>query len=124
MAGVDTSFLIDSFRGGKAAALLSAQKTRLYVSEWVVYEFLAGNISSKEEERFFAFLDECTVFPFDRAASMRSAAILRILKKQGKHRSLPDVSIAGTYLANGVSTILTGNKKDFEDIQGLNVLSY
>jgi predicted nucleic acid-binding protein len=125
MAGVDTSFLIDFLAGDPAAvALYKRQQERLCVSDIVVYEFLCGNITEEQEQRFLALLDQCVLASFERNEAITSARLFRQLRKQGKTRSSGDLAIAGSYLANHVGTILTRNVKDFESIPGLTVVGY
>jgi predicted nucleic acid-binding protein len=125
MVGADTSFLVDFFRGDpKAIALYSSSKAILCVSEFAVYEFLCGNLSEAEQRNFLSALDECLHVTFERAEAVKSAQIYRSFKRKGSSRSASDLAIAGSYLANNVGVILTGNPKDFEDIPGLTVRSY
>ena len=125
MAGLDTSFLIDLVVGRpEAIALYKEQKEPLFVSELVVFEFLCGNISPRVEDDFFAAVSECTFVTIEREEVLLAARIFRELKRRGETRPLLDTAIAASYLANNISTIITGNAKDFEGIPGLKIESY
>lgn len=125
MIGADTSFLVDFFKGdSKAVKFMEKNKENIYLCENVVYEFLCGNLNENEVEKFLGFVSQFNVFSFDRDSAISSSKIFRDSKRRGISIAHPDVMIAGSYLANNVDKIVTRNKKHFENINGLKVLSY
>ena len=125
MIGLDTSFIIDFFKGGKNEEnWMRENQDQVFICESVVYEFLCGDLSSNEVESFLAFVSQIQVFSFNRTAALKSAEIYRKAKKLGKTVSHPDVIIAGTYLANGVNSLITKNSKHFKNITSINLVKY
>ncbi len=125
MIGSDTSFIID-FLKGEVAAIAAMEKYReqIYLCEPVVFEFLCGNLTAAETEKFHTFVSKFTVFNFDRNSSVTAAALLRTCKRLGKSISNPDAMIAGTYRANHINAIITRNKNHFQHISQIKVITY
>jgi len=55
------------------------------------------------------------ILPFDEAAAEIWAILISEGKRQGRSRSLPDMIIAATALANDC-TLVTNNERDFEGV--------
>ena len=130
MIGLDTSSIIDFFRGDVSLkSLLDNIDEPLVVNQIVYLEAMFGfdlsNKKHKEEEEFYDDLFGSLVnLELDSSASKKSASIFWELKKQGEIIEAFDCTIVGIYLANGVNRIITKNVKHFNKIKGLKVMSY
>ncbi len=114
LIGADTSFLIDFFTGDQKAALaMQKYASQLHVSELVLYEFLCGNLTETQEKTFFTAIQPFPQAPFTRQAAIIAAKLYREQKKKGKPVGHQDTMIAASYLAHGVSTIITKNTSHF-----------
>ena len=130
MMGLDTTALIDLFKDSKGIKGVLANINEEAVLNHILYlELMFGltfkNLEHKDEEKFYdALFNSYAVLNLDFNSSKKSSEILNDLKKSGKTIGLFDCTIAGIYLANGINKILTRNKKHFENIKGLTVISY
>ena len=125
MIGLDTSFLIDFFNGEEKSVLwMTKYKELVCLNEQVIYEFLCGKLNSNQIDKFLSFVSQLPIFSFNRIASLRSAEIYRFCKRRGLTVPHPDTMIAGTYISNNVSRIVTKNVRDFKKISELNVMTY
>lgn len=123
--GADTSFLIDFFNGEKDAIIFMGAHAKLIrVSELVIYEFLCGNLDSKEEEIFFNAMQSFTAVPFNREAAILGSRLYRTGKKEGKSVGHQDCMIAGSYLAHGVKRIVTRNTVHFAKMKDVDIQGY
>lgn len=124
---VDTSFLIDFFRG--------IQSTKPYANNDFVtttisfHEIMTGikrKKAKKEKQYFTRFFGEIPLLCFDRKAAEYSSEISAKLASIGKSVNALDILIAGIALSNGISEILTKDS-DFLEIQkvcDIDVLEY
>lgn len=78
----------------------------------------------KEEEQYDEFFDSLQMLEFDKRACKRASTIFHHLRKEGKSVEAMDCAIAGTLLTRGITTIITKNKKHYENIPGLQVVTY
>lgn len=133
MICLDSSFIIDYLKGDASAkkALLKYGKTRLFVSEFSIFEvaegliFLMGKKSSKKEfEVFFDFIGSLEVFSLNNFFSLEAAKISAELNLKGARVDSVDSLIAGAMLSNNVFKILTRNTKHFSKIEELEFISY
>ena len=125
MIGADTSFLIDFFQGDEEAVeFMEENRDVIHLSENVVYEFLCGDLTDEEVEKFLGFVSHFPVVSFDRDASMRASKIFRKQRKEGNKTAHPDTMIAGSYLGHEIDKIVTRNTEDFQKIEELEVLEY
>lgn len=83
--------------------LMPAGRRRSLLEDW--YDGEAGPL------RLFAG----RILPFDEAAAEIWAILISEGKRQGRSRSLPDMIIAATALANDC-TLVTNNERDFEGV--------
>jgi predicted nucleic acid-binding protein len=112
--GADTSFLIDFFKGDVAAVEFMRQHVRLLrVSELVIYEFLCGNLSERDEKIFIDAVQFFTALEFNREAAILGSQMYRKGKEEGKTVGHQDCMIAGSYLSHGVHKIVTRNTGHF-----------
>lgn len=133
MICLDSSFIIDYLKGDVSAkkALLRCGKTRMFVSEFAIFEvaegliFLMGKKSSKKEfDVFFDFIGSLEVLSLNNFFSLDAAKISAELNLKGVRVDSVDSLIAGSMLSNNIYKILTRNTKHFSRIKGLEVISY
>ena len=130
MIGLDTSVIIDLFKGKKEVkgALLMAKGP--YASTQVNYAELMFGLdprrvkSSVEEGYYDELFSSISMLSLTEAASKRAARICWELKAAGREVEPFDCMVVGILIENGVSTIITGNRRHFERISGLKVISY
>ena len=118
MIVLDTSFLIDYFRGVKATYDLVGEGDDIAVTTVTYHEILTGlkRKRSKKEEKFFRrFFSEVKILPFDVNAAEESSNIAVRLMAMGKVVNALDILIAGIAIANGADKIITRDS-DFEEI--------
>jgi len=130
MIGLDTSALIDLFKEDKKLIeVISKIDDEFFLNDFVYLELMHGldleNKKHKMEESFYeSYFKSSKSFQLDLINSKKARDIIWKLRKKGQTIGLIDATIAAIYLSNGVKTILTKNKKDFENIEGLKVISY
>lgn len=118
MIVLDTSFLIDYFRGVEATYDLVSEDDDVAVTTITYHEILAGlkRKRSKKEEKFFKrFFSEVKTLPFDVKAAEESSSIAARLMAIGREVNALDILIAGIAIANGADKIITRDT-DFEEI--------
>ena len=117
MIVLDTSFLIDYFRGVKVTCSLVDEED-IAITTITYHEILTGlkRKRSKREEKFFKrFFSEIRMLPFDVRAAEESSSIAARLTAIGKDVNALDILIAGIAIANGADKIITRDS-DFEII--------
>lgn len=117
MIVLDTSFLIDYFRGVKVTCSLVDEED-IAITTITYHEILTGlkRKRSKREEKFFKrFFSEIRMLPFDVRAAEESSSIAARLTAIGKDVNALDILIAGIAIANGADKIITRDS-DFETI--------
>ena len=125
IVGADTTFLIDFFKGEVLAVEFMRKYARvLRVSELVIYEFLCGNLSSKDQALFFDAIQSFTTVIFNREAAIHASELYRKGKSSGRTINHQDCMVAGSYLAHGISYIVTRNKQHFRNMKEITVLGY
>ncbi|MBI2108146.1 PIN domain-containing protein [Candidatus Woesearchaeota archaeon] len=130
MIGLDTSAIIDLFRDDPALIRLLEQIDDTVVLNQISYlELMFGldfesRHDKSEEEYYDSLFNLYSVLPLDNISCKKAAKISLELKKLGKSIEQFDCTIAGILLANGINKILTRNKKHFENIRQLDVISY
>ncbi len=130
MIGLDTSAIIDLFRGneniGKVLANMDepVAVTRVSYLE-LMFGLDADNAKHALEEKYYTGLfTEITVIELDERACKEASKIHFSLKKKGVTIGGFDCAIAGTFMAQGVDRILTRNTKHFGKIAGLKAIEY
>ena len=130
MIGLDTSALVDLFRGEEKIKELFSQLDEEVVSTYINYfEIMLGidlkDYSYHDELDFFKNLfEEVKLLTLNKDSCKSSSLIFWELKKSGKMVGKLDCMIAGVLLANGVNKIITRNAKHFENIKGIKTISY
>src|SRR3989344_7338861 len=130
MIGLDTSAIIDIFRGDeKIKKFLENNKEPLVVSIINYLELFFG-LDIKypkylDEIKFYkGFFDDLYNFDLTKESCEITSEIFQELKRKGKLIEQFDCIIAAIFITNGVNKILTRNVKHFENIKELNVISY
>lgn len=127
---MDTSAMIDLFKKESALLSLLANIEDKIVSTIINYqEIMFGldlsNIKYKTEFEYYeSFFSEVDLVFLSKKASQKSSEVFWDLKKKGEMIDEFDSMVAGILLANGINKIITKNKKHFEKIKGLRVISY
>ena len=106
---LDTTFLIDYFRGRADLEHLVENETGV-TTTLNYHEIMTGikRSKSKHEERFFkTFFTKIDLLDFTTQAAEESSALSAKLSALGLPVNNLDVLIAGTALAHGIGTILT-----------------
>ena len=117
MIVLDTSFLIDYFKGVKATQGL-VYEDDIAITTITYHEILTGlkRKKSKKGEKFFKrFFSEVRILPFDVKAAEESSNIAARLMALGREVNALDILIAGIAIANGAEKIITRDS-DFEEI--------
>lgn len=105
---LDTSFLIDYFRGVEETRDILDKEP--VVSTISYHEIMTGiklKKATKEKQYFTRFFSEVRLLPFHREAANFSSYINAKLLAIGKNVNALDILIAGTAIANGVFFVAT-----------------
>jgi len=130
MIGLDTTALIDLYKSDESLLNVIEGIDNSFVSTIINYQeiFFGINESDKsyeEETNFYnSIFNNLFVYDLTKEISRKASKILWEIKKQRKDIGEFDCMIAGILLSNGVNKIITKNKKHFENIDGLRVISY
>ena len=113
---LDTSFLIDFFKG--QGGTLGIMNLDIATTVITYHEILSGikHRKAKREERFFRrFFSRIRILDFDLNAAEKSSEIMAKLLSSGTAVNALDVLIAGIAITNGAEKIVTRDG-DFEEI--------
>jgi hypothetical protein len=114
---LDTSFLIDYFRGeGKAKRVIEGEEIATTVVSY--HEIMTGIKirKTKKEEKFFKkFFSDIPLLSYDWRAAEESSSIAAKLRAIGSSANDMGLLIAGIAIANGAEKIATRDK-DFLEI--------
>lgn len=128
MICLDSSFIIDYFRGDeKAKKILSKlDKDVLFITEITVFEVGYGmiNTNNKNFDLFIKFVERIKLIPTTTMFALESAKIKKELESVGKKIASMDLLIAGLMRSFGIEKIVTRNAKHFEGINKIKVLTY
>jgi len=125
---LDTSFLIDYFKGVQETRnLIAGEEVCTTVINY--HEIMAGvkRIRAKREELFFRRLfSRIRVLECDLKAVEESSNIAARLAMIGREINALDILIAGIALANGVEKIVTKDKHftEIEKVADIKVITY
>jgi predicted nucleic acid-binding protein len=117
---VDTSILIDHLRGGntwKKIVAENGENLKLFVPTIVIFELFSGQ-STRDPSmivKIYQLLDNFQRVQLDENIAKIAGELFRDLKK---HIQISDYIIAATALSTN-TTVLTLNRKHFEQIPGL-----
>lgn len=121
---VDTDQVVDYLKGKPKAVellinLLDKGLSISIITYGEIYEGIYFGQDSKTTQRgFLQFLRGVNVLPLNRTAMKEFARIRGKLRQEGKLIGDPDIMIAATAITNNL-VLITGNKKDFQRIEGL-----
>lgn len=122
---LDTSILIDFYRKKLKENSVFFQLTKKYnlfaISIITEYEIMIG-ADQIQAQFWVGFFERVTILPFDKTANDSAIAITKQLKAINQLIEVPDILIGATALANH-HKIATLNKKHFERIRGLEIIS-
>lgn len=124
---LDTSFLIDFFRGVEATS--SFVEDNVAVTVITYHEIMTGvkrKRATKEAEFFRRFFAQVRILTYDQKAAEESSSIAAQLMSVGITVNALDILIAAIALTNGISRIATADK-DFlkiEKVTDLKVVVY
>ncbi len=128
---LDTTILIDFLHCEEKAIKIikSLESQPLYTSEINIFElfrgaYLYGKDISRNIRKIETLASKLLVLNFDRKAALKSSIISAELSKKGQKIGETDCLIAGIALSNGIKKFVTNNKKHFERIPNLEVISY
>ena len=130
MIGLDTSAIIDIFKGNKSLKpFLENNKEPLAATAMSYLELFFGldpeNPKHTSEGNYYQeFFKNLYNINLNKESCEEASRIFWRLKKEGKTIEQFDCVIAASLLTNGINKILTRNQKHFEKIKELNVLSY
>ncbi len=118
MIVLDTSFVIDYFRGVSTTYDLVSDEDEVAITTITYHEIMTGlkrKRSKREEKIFKRFFSEIKILPFDVKAAEESSSIAAKLMAIGREVNALDILIAGIAIANGADKIITRDS-DFEEI--------
>ena len=130
MIGLDTSAIIDIFKGNQNIKLfLNGNKEPLAATIMSYLELFFGinpeNPKHVEEGRYYEeFFKRVYNIDLSPDSCEEASKIFWKLKKEGREIEQFDCVIAASFISEGVEKILTGNPKHFERIKQLSVISY
>lgn len=133
MKFVDTTFLVDLLRKRISQDKIEKlSKERIYASEISFFELVAGiyerdfpdEMKRKRIKETIEKLGFITFISVSQKEAAVAGEIAGNLLRKGQQIEDTDFLIAGTALANGVTTIATRNKDHFKRIPGLKVETY
>ena len=122
---VDSTVLIDYFRktdkSKSTLVKLSMNYDKIYISTITEFEVING-VTQAQLDFWNQMLRGFIILDFDSKAARQAAIIVQLLKTKRKSIDKPDLFIAATAISHSL-TLDTSNKKDFEFIDSLNLLS-
>ncbi len=130
MIGLDTTAIIDSFRGSESLKKCLEEKgeyvtTRINYLEVIWGLDLENNASHQWQYEFYeAFFKSITILELDSLSCQEAARLRWLLRRKGEDLDQLDGTIAAILFRNNVKTILTRNVKDFSKIPGMKVIKY
>ena len=131
MVCLDSSFVIDLWRGDKAAVemknMLKQKGEDFFIPTLVVMELSTGAQLSRradtEKQKIMQLLSESKILDFDCESAFRAGEIRAELEKKNESIDSEDIMIGAIALQNNES-LVTRNIKHFEKISGLKIEKY
>ena len=130
MIGLDTSAIIDIFKGDKDIKEFLDSNTEPLAATIVSYLELFFGLNpkdpkhGKESEYYKEFFKSLYNIDLTKDSCELASEIFWSLKKEGKTIEQFDCVIAALLISNGINKILTRDSRHFERIRKLNVISY
>ena len=130
MIGLDTTAIIDILNDDNALKKVFGDLTEPIVTNRISYLEIMFGIDSKsgkfseENQLYDNLFDSMDLFELDVESCKKATEIFWKLRKEGANIEQFDCAIAGIYLSNNISKIITKNKHHFEKIRETEVISY
>lgn len=130
MIGLDTSAIIDLFKGDeKLKKYFEKNKEPITVTMMSYLELYFGldpkNSEHETEEKYYDdFFKTAQNLNLTKNSCKEASKIFWELKKRGGEIEQFDCVIAALFITNGINKILTRNVKHFENIRQLKAISY
>ncbi len=125
---LDSTFLIDVLRGRPETEKILNSSEKLLTTQINMYEIMTGIFLKKETASRFLqvkeFFEQISVLPLEDNGILKAAEINARLLQKGEIIEDCDCLTAGIALSNGITTIVTKNKKHFERIKELKIMNY
>ncbi|RLF95803.1 type II toxin-antitoxin system VapC family toxin [Thermococci archaeon] len=114
---LDTSFLIDFFRGKEETlhVIADADVATTVITYYEIFSGIFHKKARKEEKFFRRFFSEIRILNLDMNSAEKSSEIMARLLKMGVSVNALDVIIAGISVAHGVEKIVSKDR-DFVEI--------
>jgi len=121
---LDSTFIIDFLRGSKDARIFGEKLVNemLRTTTITVFETFAG-AKEKEFTTINDLFGKLPVLPLTTEDAQKGGIILKKLREQGQDIDPQDAMIAGIALRRN-EPLVTRNRKHFEKIPGLHVITY
>ncbi len=132
MVCLDTTFVADLLRGNPEAEKklndLAKAGDDPFITVITIAELYYGAYKSqkveKEKAKIKQVLDDFPIAEMDEYGAEKFGDILSILEKAGQRIADRDIMIAAIALSRGEKTMVTRNRKDFERIPTIKVVTY
>jgi tRNA(fMet)-specific endonuclease VapC len=127
MIGLDTTAIIDLFKGDPELNKFiqnSREPFSVTILSYAELMFGLNENSRKEEEYYDDFFSDIYSFDLTKDSCKIASKLKYSLRKKGITIGNFDLLIASIFLSNGITKILTRNKKHFERINSIEVISY
>ena len=124
---LDSTFIIDLMRGKEPVRKYLSPTESYLTTQINMYEVIVGLFFENKPEKLAAvreLFEQIRVLPLDDTSIIKAAEINARCIKKGQLIDDCDCLIAGTALSNGITTVITRNKKHFERIEGLKIETY
>ena len=129
MVCLDSSFVIDLFRRDSLAVdyLNKLEATgKITIASPAIFELISPanlNQNKKEKENLISFISSIEVLDFNKESAILAGEIESNLILAGETIGIVDIMI-GAIAKHNNETLITRNKKHFEKIPGLKIISY
>src|SRR3989344_509256 len=130
MVCLETTFLVDFFRGNKNAiekyTEIKESNESIRVAVPSITEIISGaslNIKNEEKEKAIEFFSNLEIVELNKESAILAGEIEAGLILSGETIGIIDIMIGAICLSNN-ETLLTRNKKHFEKIKNLEIKSY
>ncbi|MBI4210782.1 MAG: type II toxin-antitoxin system VapC family toxin [Candidatus Diapherotrites archaeon] len=130
MIGLDSTIIIDLFRGDMMAREAIANADEPLASTIINYQELMFGLDldkkeHKEEGEFYDRLfDGIFLLDMTKQSAKKAAGVMKELQKTGVEAGRFDSMIAAILLESGVKRIMTRNARHFAKIKSLEVIRY
>ncbi|PIN80149.1 hypothetical protein COV11_04500 [Candidatus Woesearchaeota archaeon CG10_big_fil_rev_8_21_14_0_10_30_7] len=128
---LDTTILIDFLRNKKnAVSFFEKNKNKLlFTTEINIFELVTGVYADGKSvdvhlQKIFLLAENLAILHLNRNGTLKAGQIAGTLISKGERIEDIDCLTAGIAISNGVSTIVTENKKHYEKIPGIKVITY